>query len=82
MSLNISTNTSALRAGSQLAINQSKLQRSFDRLASGKKLSSPVDNPGGLAVSMKLSAAVNRLSGAQSNVQNAISFLGSAGWNA
>ena len=75
MSLNISTNTSALRAGSQLAINQSKLQRSFDRLASGKKLSSPVDNPGGLAVSMKLSAAVNRLSGAQSNVQNAISFL-------
>ena len=75
MSLNISTNTSALRAGSQLAINQSKLQRSFDRLASGKQLSSPVDNPGGLAVSMKLSAAINRLSGAQNNVQNAISFL-------
>jgi flagellin len=75
MALNISTNTSALRAGSMLATNQTKLQRSFDRLASGKKLSSPVDNPGGLAVSMKLSAAINRLSGAQSNVQNAISFL-------
>ena len=75
MSLNISTNTSALRAGSQLAINQTRLQRSFDRLSSGKKLSSPVDNPGGLAVSMKLSAAINRLSGAQSNVQNAQSFL-------
>jgi flagellin len=75
MPLNISTNTSALRAGSQLAINQTRLQRSFDRLASGKKLSTPVDNPGGLAVSMKLSAAINRLSGAQSNVQNAQSFL-------
>ena len=75
MSLNISTNTAALRAGSQLALNQTRLQRSFDRLASGKKLSSPVENPGGLAVSMKLSAAINRLSGAQSNVQNAISFL-------
>jgi len=75
MSLNISTNTAALRAGSNLAINQTRLQRSFDRLASGKKLSSPVENPGGLAVSMKLSAAINRLSGAQSNVQNAISFL-------
>jgi len=75
MSLNISTNTAALRAGSQLAMNQTRLQRSFDRLASGKKLSSPVENPGGLAVSMKLSAAINRLSGAQSNVQNAISFL-------
>ena len=75
MPLNISTNTAALRAGSQLALNQTRLQRSFDRLASGKKLSSPVENPGGLAVSMKLSAAINRLSGAQSNVQNAISFL-------
>jgi flagellin len=75
MSIAISTNTSALRAGTMLALNQTKLQKSFDRLASGKKLTSPVDNPGGLAVSMKLSAAVNRLSGAQNNVQNAISFL-------
>ena len=75
MSLTISTNTSALRAGSMLALNQTKLQKAYDRLASGKKLSSPVDNPGGLAVSMKLSAAINRLSGAQSNVQNAVSFL-------
>jgi flagellin len=75
MPLNISTNTAALRAGSHLAVNQSRLQRSFDRLASGKKLSSPIEDPGGLAVSMKLSAAVNRLSGAQNNVSNAISFL-------
>ena len=75
MTLNISTNTAALRAGSQLAMNQTRLQRSFDRLASGKKLSSPIENPGGLAVSMKLSAAINRLSGAQNNVQNALSFL-------
>ena len=57
MSLNISTNTAALRAGTALAVNQSRLQKSFDRLSSGKKLASPVDNPGGLAVSMKLSAA-------------------------
>ena len=35
----------------------------------------PVDDPGGLAVSMKLSAAINRISGAQNNVQNAISFM-------
>jgi flagellin len=75
MSLNISTNIAALRAGTQLALNQSRLQKSFDRLASGTKLSSPVDDPGGLAVSMKLSASINRLSGAQNNVQNAISFL-------
>jgi flagellin-like hook-associated protein FlgL len=75
MSLNISTNTAALRAGAYLSANNKLLQRSFDRLASGKKLTSPVDDPGGLAVSMKLSAAVNRIQGAQNNVQNAVSFL-------
>ena len=75
MSLNISTNTAALRAGAYLSSNNANLQKSLDRLASGKKLTSPVDDPGGLAVSMKLSAAVNRIQGAQNNVQNAISFL-------
>jgi flagellin len=75
MSLNISTNTAALRAGSYLAQNNALLQRSLDRLASGKKLTSPIHDPGGLAVSMKLSSSINRLAGAQNNVQNAISFL-------
>ena len=75
MSLNVSTNTAALRAGAYLSSNNANLQKSLDRLASGKRLTSPVDDPGGLAVSMKLSAAVNRIAGAQSNVQNAISFL-------
>ena len=47
MSLNISTNTAALRAGTQLVLNnQRHLQKSFDRLASGTKLlNSPVDDP-------------------------------------
>ena len=75
MSLNISTNTAALRAGSYLSSNNALLQRTFDRLASGKKMSSPVDDPGGLSVGMKLSAAVNRVAGAQNNIGNAISFL-------
>ena len=75
MSLNVSTNTAALRAGAYLSQNNALLQRSLDRLASGKKISSPVDDPGSLAVSMKLNAAINRLSGAQNNVQNGISFL-------
>ena len=51
------------------------LQRSFDRLSSGKKLVSPIQDPGSLAVSMKLSAAINRLAGAQNNSQNALSYL-------
>ena len=75
MSLNISTNTAAAKAGAYLAQNSLKLQKAYDRLASGRKLSSSMDGPGGLAVSMKLQASINRLSGAQSNVQNALSFL-------
>ena len=65
MSLNISTNTAALRAGSYLSKNNALLQRSLDRLASGKKISKSVDDTGSLAVSMKLNASINRLAGAQ-----------------
>ena len=75
MTLQISTNTAAARASYNLGKNNSMLQRSFDRLSSGKKLVSPIQDPGSLAVSMKLSAAINRLAGAQNNSQNAMSFL-------
>ena len=75
MALNISTNTAAHRASAHLSMNQARLQRSFDRLASGKRITTPVEDPGSLAVSMKLQAAINRITGAQNNVKNAISFL-------
>ena len=75
MTLSVSTNTAALRAGSYLGRNNALLQKSLDRLASGKKISSPIDDPGSLAVSMKLNASINRLAGAQNNAQNALSFL-------
>ena len=45
------------------------------RLASGKRIVSPNEDPGTLSVTMKLNAAVNRLSGAKNNVQNGISFV-------
>ena len=45
------------------------------RLASGKKIIAPYDDPGSLSVSMKLQASINRLGGAQNNIRNAISFL-------
>jgi len=73
MALTLS-NTNA-EASHYLSINQSKLQRSLKKLSSGKKLVDPTDDPGGLAVSMKLQASLNRLSSAQRNVQNGISFL-------
>jgi len=75
MALQIATNTAAHRASHYLSQNQARLQKSIDRLASGKRLVSPVEDPGSLAVSMKLEAAINRISGAMNNVDNAISFL-------
>jgi len=75
MALQISTNTAAHRASHYLSQNQARLQKSIDRLASGKRLVSPVEDPGSLAVAMKLEAAINRISGAMNNIDNAISFL-------
>ena len=40
-----------------------------------KKANLPVQDPGSLAVAMKLEAAINRISGAVNNVNNGISFL-------
>ena len=67
MPLAISTNIAAEKANYYLGYNADKMQESIKRLASGKKLTSPVQDPGNLAVSMKLSASLNRLAGAMNN---------------
>ena len=58
-----------------LSKNSEALRKSLTRLSSGSRIVQPVDDAGGLAVSMKLESAITRLSGAQTNVQNGISFL-------
>ena len=75
MAVQISTNTAAGKASFYLSQNQKRLSRTLDRLSSGKRLTSPVDDPGSLAVAMKLEAAINRTKGAVNNINNAISFL-------
>ena len=75
MSLYISTNEGAVTANYHLGRNSANLQRSMQRLASGSRINRPSDDAGGLAVSMKLQAAINRLAGAEKNIQNGISFL-------
>ena len=64
MALSISSNQAASRAAEQLSKNTRLLQKSMNRLSTGKKVSSPIDDPGSLAVSMKLQASINRLAGA------------------
>ena len=75
MSFTISNNSAVASSSYHLGKNQQALQLSIKKLASGKKLIAPNDDPGSLSVAMKLNAAVSRLSGARNNVQNGTSFL-------
>lgn len=75
MSVVINTNTAATAAYGNLATANSMLQKSLNRLSSGYKIVQPSDDAGGLAVSMKLSAAIKRTDAATTNVGNAQSFL-------
>lgn len=75
MSVVINTNHAATRASNNLAASNQLLQRSLNRLSSGSKIVSPADDAGGLAVSMKLSAASRRQRATNTNLSNAISLL-------
>jgi flagellin len=75
MSFTISNNSAAASSNYYLGKNQELLQKSIKKLASGKKLIAPNDDPGSLSVAMKLNASISRLTGARNNVQNGTSFL-------
>ena len=75
MPLTINTNMAASRASYFLSKNNDALQKSLDRLSSGKKITQPADDAGGLAVSMKMKGNIDNLRGAANNVSNALSFL-------
>ncbi|HVU31938.1 MAG TPA: flagellin [Opitutaceae bacterium] len=75
MSVVINTNFAATVAANNLAASTENLQKSLNRLSSGSKIVSPADDAGGLAVSMKLSAAAVRSGAAAINIGNAVSML-------
>jgi flagellin len=75
MSVVINTNYSAIVASNNLAASSAMLQKSLARLSSGSKLVSSADDAGGMAVSMKLSAAALRQGDVATNIGNATSLL-------
>lgn len=75
MSVVINTNFAATVASNNLASSNAMLQKSLNRLSSGSKIVTPADDAGGLAVSMKLSAAARRQGAVNTNIGNAVSFL-------
>ncbi len=75
MSVVINTNSAANIASNNLAASNGNLQKSLNRLSSGSKIVNPSDDAGGLAVSMKLSAAAKRQGAAEANIGNSVSLL-------
>ncbi len=75
MALTISNNGAVQAASYHLGKAQQGFDISLRRLASGKKILGPNDDPGTLSVAMKVKASINRLTGAQNNIRNAIGFL-------
>ncbi len=75
MGLFINTNTAAINAAYNLSNSNAMLQKSLARLSSGSRIVNPADDAGGLAVSMKLTAAIKRTDAAGNNVANGTSFL-------
>jgi flagellin len=75
MSVVINTNYAATVAANNLSASTSNLQRSMNRLSSGSKIVSPSDDAGGLAVSMKFTAAIRRQGAQIANIGNSVSSL-------
>jgi len=75
MSVVINSNIAASVASNNLAYSTGQLQKSLNKLSSGSKIVNPSDDAGGLAVSMKLTATVNRETDLQNNISDASSFL-------
>jgi flagellin len=75
MAVVINTNYSATIAANNLAASNKSLQTSLNRLSSGSKIVMPADDAGGLAVSMKLSAASKRQAAVSANIGNSVSYL-------
>ena len=74
MPLTINTNSAAAAANYHLSRNQSALQKSLNRLSSGSRIVQPIDDAGGLAVSMKLESAIVRLNGAKRTLRTPLHF--------
>ena len=70
----INSNIPAQTGARLLGESSAMLSKSLSRLSSGSRLVSPEDDAAGLAVSMRFDAQINRMTAAQSNLGNAVSF--------
>ncbi|NLI78332.1 MAG: hypothetical protein GX442_18085 [Candidatus Riflebacteria bacterium] len=78
MALRINTNVTALNAHMNLALNDSRLSGSIERLSSGLRINKAADDAAGLTISEKLRTQVKGINRAIMNVQDGISLIQTA----
>jgi len=74
----VNTNMSSLIAQNNLSNTQSAMQTSLQRLSSGYRINSSMDDAAGLSISQKMLSQIGGLNQANSNSQSAISMLQTA----
>ena len=75
MPIVVNTNTTATTASFNLSHANDALRKSLARLSSGKRIVSPADDAGGMAVAYKLESALKRTEVVRQNIQNGLSYL-------
>ena len=75
MPIVVNSNASATEASFNLSRANDALRKSLARLSSGKRINSPAEDAGGLAVAYKLNSTINRTYAVIQNSQNALSYL-------
>ena len=75
MPIVVNSNSTATTASFNLSQANDSLRKSLARLSSGKRIVSPADDAGGMAVAYKLNSKLTRTEAAQQNIQNGISYL-------
>jgi flagellin len=75
MPIVVNSNVSATEASFNLSRASDSLRKSLARLSSGKRINSPADDAGGLAVAYKLNSKLKRTEAVIQNSQNALSYL-------
>jgi len=69
------SSSSSYRSLQYLKDARSKMDKTLARISSGKKILSGADDPGGLAVAMKLQSQISNTDAARDRVENAKSFV-------
>lgn len=76
--LSIATNVSAMRAANAMRVAGAAVQRSMERISTGKRINSPADDPANFFIADRMASDIAGLQQSSRNVQDGISFAQTA----